>query len=145
MSHSLGLVQKDRGLRIAIRRDVSATASAVWTLLTVVSNWHAWGPPVTAVEYPTPEINAGRAGRLRAFGFVWIPFRIEHVGDYEWTWTVWGQTPPADGHRVEPRGQDSCRVVLELPLWAPWYLPVCLLALRNVARLAREAERRSDQ
>jgi hypothetical protein len=140
MSYSLGLVRTDRGRRIAIGRDVAAAASTVWTLLTVVSNWEAWGPPVTAVEYPTREIKPDTAGRLNAVGLGWIPFRIEHVGDSEWTWTVWGRTPPADGHRVEPRGRDSCRVVLELPLWAPWYLPVCVVALRTIAR---EAQRRS--
>lgn len=55
--------------------------------------------------------------------------------DREWTWTVRGLTPPADGHRVEALGADRCRVVLELPLWAPWYLPLCWIALRNVAGL----------
>ena len=103
------------------------------------------GPPVTAVEYPTREINPGTPGRLRAFGLVWIPFRIEHVGDCEWTWTVWGLTPPADGHGVEEMGEGRSRVYFQLPLWAPWYLPVCLVALRNVARLARETQRRSDR
>lgn len=136
VTYSLGVISTDRGFRIALGRTVEAPADAVWTVLTTVARWQEWGPPVTGVDYPDSTISAGTRGRLRAFGLAWIPFRIETVDDAAWTWSVWGRTPPADGHRVESLGPRRCRALLELPLWAPWYLPVCLVALRNVAQVA---------
>jgi hypothetical protein len=137
MPYSLRMVDTDRGYRIALGRTVDRPAPRVWAVLTTVSLWHEWGPTVTGVDAPDPTISEGTAGRVQAFGLRWIPFRIEAVDDMAWTWSVWGRTPPADGHRVESLGPTTCRAVLELPLWAPWYLPLCLIALRNVARVAR--------
>lgn len=145
MSADVSLTRSDRGPRIALARTVEAPAVAAWETLAHVSRWTEWGPPVTGVDYPHRTVTAGTAGRLRAFGLLWVSFRIEAVTDRAWTWTVGGLTPPADGHRVEDLGDGRSRVVLELPLWAPWYLPVCWLALRNVARVARDvATARSD-
>lgn len=137
------LVRTDRGQRIEIAREVSAPAGTVWELLTDVTYWEEWGPPVTDVDYPERTIRAGTDGRVQAFGVLWVPFRIETVEGYLWTWTVAGMTPPADGHRVDDLGDGRCRAVLELPLWAPWYLPLCWLALRNIATLAEKLERRT--
>lgn len=137
VSHHLGIVQTDRGRRIEVGRDVPVPAATVWRVFTDVGLWHEWGPPVTDVDYPDRTISADTAGRVQAFGFLWVPFRIEVVEDMLWTWTVRGHAPPADGHRVDDLGEGTCRAVLELPLWAPWYLPLCLAALRNVARVAR--------
>jgi hypothetical protein len=140
MTYSLGLVNTDRGYRIALGRTVPVPARTVWAVFTTVSLWAEWGPPVTGVDYPDPTISEGTGGRVQAFGLFWIPFRIEAVADMAWTWSVWGQTPPADGHRVESLGPTTSRAVLELPLWAPWYLPLCLVALRTVARVARREQ-----
>jgi len=132
--YDLSLIHTDRGRRIALARDVDAPAAAVWEVLTDVNRWEDWGPPVTDVDYPDRTITAGTTGRVQAFGFLWVPFRVETCWNYAWTWSVWGLTPPADGHRVEDLGGGRSRVVLELPLWAPWYLLLCRVALRNVAR-----------
>lgn len=147
MNLDLGLVRTDRGIRFVLGRELAVPAATAWRVLTDVDCWEEWGPPVTDVEYRSERISAGTSGRVRAFGLFWVPFRIEKVTDSSWTWTVRGQTPPADGHRVEAIGKGRSRVVLELPLWAPWYLPLCWVALRNVARVAEAAyagERGSD-
>lgn len=133
---AISLVETDRGRRIEISRRVDAPAAVVWNLYTRVEHWGAWGPPVSDVEYPDREISAETDGLVQVFGLFWIPFRIETVDEYRWTWSVWGGTPPADGHRVDDLRADACRVALELPLWAPWYLPVCWLALHNIKRVA---------
>ena len=137
MNYDLGLVRTDRGRRIEIGREIATSAPAAWTVLSGVSHWNAWGPPVTDVEYPDERVSPQTSGRVRVFGRFWVPFRIETVDGMEWTWSVRGLTPPADGHGVEELGEDRSRVFLQLPLWAPWYLLVCVLALRNIGRAAR--------
>lgn len=136
MKHGLSLVRTRRGRRIAVTREVAADARAVWRLFADTTRWTEWGPPVTDVEYAGREVSAHTSGRLQALWLLWLPFTVETVRGRQWTWTVRGFTPPADGHRVEGIADDRCRAVLELPLWAPWYLPLCLLALWNVARIA---------
>lgn len=130
------LVRTDRGRRIAVSRVVDAPTAAVWEVLTDVSRWPDWGPLVTDVAYPDRTITAGTTGKVQVLGVLWVPFRIDTCWNYAWTWSVWGIRPPADGHRVEDLGGGRSRVVLELPLWAPWYLVVCWLALRNIVRTA---------
>jgi hypothetical protein len=129
----LSLVDTDRGRRIAIGREIGAPASDVWAAFARPDRWHEWGPPVTGVDYDGEAVAAGTAGRVRAFGLVWVPFRVTSAADRSWTWTVGGVAPPADGHRVEDLDEERCRAVLELPPWAPWYLPLCALALWNLA------------
>jgi hypothetical protein len=135
--HDLRLVRTDRGRRIEIGREVATPAASVWAVLTDVSLWTAWGPSVTAVEYPGESISPQTSGRVRALGLFWVAFQIESVEDMDWTWTVRGLTPPADGHGVEELGEGHSRVYFQLPLWAPWYLLVCLVALRNIAAVAQ--------
>jgi hypothetical protein len=42
---------------------------------------------------------------------------------------------PATGHRVVP-DPGGCVVTFTVPWWAPFYLPVCAVALRRIERLA---------
>lgn len=130
----LSLVETDRGRRIAVSRTVEAPATAVWEVLIDVTRWSDWGPLVTDVDYSGRTITAGTTGRVRILGALWVPFRVDTCWNFEWTWSVWGATPPADGHRVEDLGGGRSRVVMELPLWAPWYLAVCWLALARIGR-----------
>lgn len=140
MNVSVGRRSTERGERITVRRRVEAPADVVWEVLTDTERWPDWGPPVTDVDYPDGEIVPDTTGDVEALGVLDVPFRIEDVDDEVWTWTAWGRTPPADGHRVEPIGDDACRVTLELPLWAPWYVPLCVVALRNVAGLVEDRD-----
>lgn len=143
---TVSLVDTDRGRRIEISKQVDAPAATVWNLHTRVEHWGAWGPAVSDVDYPDRVISADTDGLVQVFGLFWVPFRIETVEEHRWTWSVWGRTPPADDHRVDDLSADGasggdpsgagCRVALELPLWAPWYLPVCWLALHNMKRVA---------
>jgi hypothetical protein len=41
-----------------------------------------------------------------------------------------------DGHRVGAIDDDCSWTALQLALWAPWYLPLCLLALWLLSRRA---------
>lgn len=138
--YDLRLVRTDRGPRIEIGRDVATPAASVWVVLTDVSLWTAWGPSVTAVEYPGETISPQTSGRVRTLWLRWIPFRIETVEGMDWTWTVGGRTPPADGHGIEELDDRHSRVYLQLPLWAPWYLLVCVVALRNIASVAQRED-----
>jgi hypothetical protein len=124
------------GRRIEVSRVVDAPAEVAWNLLADTGNWRDWGPPVTGVDPDDTVIEPGTTGRVHALHLAWVPFRIEACEDHRWTWSVFGRSPPADGHRVEPVGPEQSRIVLECPLWAPWYVPLCLLALSNLARLA---------
>lgn len=123
------------GRRIDVSRPVAASADRVWRLLTDTRYWPSWGPSVVGVDIDDPVIDAGSRGRVRTPVGVWIPFSVIDCADYRWTWRVAGIR--ATGHRVDPAGPDRCRVAFEVPLWAPWYLPVVWLALRRIARLAR--------
>lgn len=145
MTYGVSLVRTDRGRRIAVTREVAAAPDVAWRLLAEVGRWSEWGPPVTDVEYPEPAVTEGTGGRVRVLGLLWVPFTVETVGDRSWTWTVRGLTPPADGHRVEALGEDRSRVVLELPLWAPWYVPLCLLATWLLARIAAAEAAPTDE
>jgi hypothetical protein len=128
------------GKRITVSRVVDAPAAFAWELLANTGHWPDWGPPVTAVDPAETTITAGMDGRVQAFGAFWVPFRVERCADRRWTWSVKGFSPPADGHRVEAVDDDRARIVLECPLWAPWYIPLCAKALANLARLCRDRD-----
>lgn len=125
------------GRRIEVSRVVDAPADVAWDLIANTGNWREWGPPVTGVDPDETDLEAGMTGRVHTLHLAWVPFRIEACEDRRWTWSVFGRSPPADGHRVEPDGPGRSRIVLEVPLWAPWYIPLCYRALSNLARLAR--------
>jgi hypothetical protein len=120
--------------------EVSSTldvpAAFAWALLTDTHAWPKWGPSVRAVEAPTRFIAAGMRGRLQTAPGLWLPFEIT---DWEegraWAWRVGGI--PATGHRVTALTARSCRVEFTIPSWAPFYVPVCRLALSRLDTLAR--------
>lgn len=136
MKHGLAVLDTRRGRRLEVSREIAAPASTVWALLVDVTRWPAWGPAVTDVAYAGRSLSAGTTGRVQVLGLLWLPFAIEGVESWRWTWTVAGRTPPADGHRVDGIADDRCRASFELPLWAAPYLLVCWVALWSLARLA---------
>jgi len=101
--------------------------------------WPEWGPSVTAVECEGGHIVEGATGRVRLPGGLWVPFEMDSLSrptdetPGRWTWRV--RDVPATGHRVEPLGDERCRVVFELPLLAAGYAPVCHRALDRIERL----------
>jgi hypothetical protein len=120
---------------LEVSADIASSAAVAWALLTDTHAWPQWGPSVRAVESPTRVITAGTRGRVQTTVGLWVPFEIT---DWEegacWAWRVTGV--PATGHRVTPVSASSCRVVFLIPRWAPFYRPVCRLALRRLDVLA---------
>ncbi len=117
---------------------LAAPAPRVWQLLIDTHAWPQWGPSVRAVAAPTRFITAGTRGRVQTAPGLWLPFEIT---DWEegraWAWRVGGL--PATGHHVTPVTRSSCRVAFTIPAWAPFYVPVCRLALRRLDTLAEQA------
>ncbi len=110
---------------------LAAPAPRVWELLIDTHAWPHWGPSVRAVDAPARFIAAGLRGRVQTTPGPWLPFEIT---DWEegrfWAWRVGGI--PATGHRVTPATENSCHVTFTIPSWAPFYMPVCRLALRRL-------------
>jgi uncharacterized protein YndB with AHSA1/START domain len=114
---------------------IEAPPQEVWDLLVDIEAWPRWGPSVLGAELDAGELGPGVTGKVRVPPGVSLSFEVT---DYEpgtyWAWKVAGV--PATGHRVTPTS-SGCRVTFEVPWWAPGYLPVCVLALRRLALLAR--------
>jgi len=123
---------------LEVSETIASSAAVAWALLTDTHAWSQWGPSVRAVEAPTRFITAGMRGRVQTTPGLWLPFQI---ADWEegraWAWRVAGV--PATGHRVTPVTESSCRVTFTIPRWAPFYVPVCRIALRRIASLAKTA------
>ncbi|KPJ80461.1 MAG: hypothetical protein AMJ58_08550 [Gammaproteobacteria bacterium SG8_30] len=117
------------------RAHVAAPASVAWSLLTDTQTWPRWGPSVRGVDTPSRFIGAGVRGRVQTAIGLWLPFEVDdwEPGAY-WHWRVGGVA--ATGHRVNPLDATSCEVVLTMPAWAPFYRPVCRVAIDRIARLA---------
>ena len=115
---------------------VAAPAPRVWQLLIDTHTWPRWGPSLRAVDAPARFITTGLRGSVQTAPGFWLQFEIT---DWEegraWAWRVGGI--PATGHRVTPLTERSCRVEFTIPSWAPFYVPVCRLALRRLDALAR--------
>ena len=118
------------------RAQISARSSTVWRWLTDTQLWPQWGPSVRAVEYPTRFIGPNGEGRVQATAGFWLPFQITHWEQGRaWSWRVAGVR--ATGHRVRPVTHDSCELTFTVPAWAPFYHPVCTIAIRRISGLAR--------
>jgi len=131
---SIETVRTPEGRRLLVSRRVDASPAAAWELFTDTTRWDEWGPSVTGVECEDRFIEAGTEGRLRTVGGLRVPFRVETCRDRRWAWRVAGV--PATGHRVESiDAGERCRIGFEVPIWAAPYVPVCLVALRRMARL----------
>jgi hypothetical protein len=116
---------------------INAPATVGWRLLTDTHAWPDWGPSVRAVDAPYRYINAGMRGRVQTTPGLWLPFAITSWEEGRaWAWRVGGV--PATGHIVSPTGPDTCRITFTIPAWAPFYVPVCRMALTKLAALARQ-------
>lgn len=122
--------------RPAVDRFIEASPDVVWRLLTDVNSWPSWGPSVRGAKLADGTSALSSQSR----GVVWtvlgarLPFRITRWEDgRRWDWTVTGV--PATGHEVVPEA-GGCRVRFEVPWWAVGYLPVCVLALQRLEKMA---------
>ena len=122
---------------LEVSADIASSAAVAWRLLTDTHAWPQWGPSVRAVDATARFITAGMTGRVQTTPGLWLPFEItEWQQGRAWAWRVAGI--PATGHRVAPLTASSCRVAFTIPRWAPFYVPVCRLALRRLDALATE-------
>jgi carbon monoxide dehydrogenase subunit G len=124
---------------LEVAATINAPAAVAWRFLTDTHAWPQWGPSVRSVEAPARFITAGMRGRVQTTFGVWLPFEITHWGEgSHWSWTVAGI--PATGHLIQATGPHGCRVTFTIPVWAPFYRPVCRTALRALGRLATRVE-----
>lgn len=119
--------------------DVAVTcpvpAEVAWDVSIDLALWPEWGPSVVAVDPPTGSVRPGMTGRVRTPVGVWLPFTVDDVdAGHRWTWHI--GPVPATGHRVDRVTDDTCRLVIEVPLWAAAYGIVCHVALRRLSGLA---------
>lgn len=119
-----------------VHRDIAAPADAVWDLLVDVRAWPAWGPSVrrAALDGGGTHVERGSRGTVWTVAGVGLPFTITGFDPgRHWSWRVAGV--PATGHTVTATA-DGCRVVFEVPWWAPAYLTVCAVALARIDTMA---------
>jgi uncharacterized protein YndB with AHSA1/START domain len=122
---------------VDVTRWIDAPAAAVWTQLAETRHWPAWGPTVAAVDPADATVRPGLRGTVRTPVGVELPFEVTAVEPgRRWAWEVAGVT--ATDHLVEPDG-DGCTATIRIPSWAPFYAPVCALALRRIASRARDS------
>lgn len=125
------------GTTLAVGRDVAVAPAVAAEYLRDTRRWPEWGPAIDAVESDDRYVTRGTTGRVRVAG-AWLPFRVTARNDRRWDWRVSGI--PATGHRVDRYAgdPDRSRVVVEVPLVAAWYVPVCRRALDRFAALVEE-------
>lgn len=113
-------------------RDMASRPEVVWDVISRLEHWPAWGSTITAVEPSSGRVQPGLTGRVKTVAGPWLSFEVTDVTEGEsWDWRVAGI--PATGHRVEPTEEGS-RVTFTAPIWAPFYLPVLIRALRRIER-----------
>ena len=127
------------GATLAVGRDVDARPEATAKALRDTRRWPEWSPSVRGVESTERYVESGTTGRVRVAG-AWVPFRVTAATRLRWDWAVAGV--PATGHRVERYSGEGgrCRAVIEVPLLAAPYVPVCRRALDRFAALVEGGE-----
>lgn len=125
------------GTTLAVGRDVAVAPSVAAEALRDTRTWPDWGPAIDAVESDDRYVTRGTRGRVRVGG-AWIPFRVTACNGRRWEWRVAGV--PATGHRVDSYAgaSDRSRVVVEVPIAAAWYVPVCRRALDRFAAIVED-------
>lgn len=115
---------------------IQAPCRVIWDVLTDTSRWVEWGPSVVAVECADRFIQPGSRGRVRTALGLWAPFAVTEMDDGRyWSWEVFGVR--ATGHRVGSVGENVCRLVFEVPIFAAPYIIVCRIALHRIARILK--------
>jgi hypothetical protein len=107
-------------MRPSLGIDVAASSERAWRELVELDRWPEWGPTVRAARLDdgSRRLHAGATGSVQTTPGLWLPFRVD-----EWV-------------DAGPRRVWSCRVEMSVPWWAPAYLGVVALALRNIRRRA---------
>lgn len=118
-----------------MHHDVDAPAESLWSLLTDLDRWPAWGPTVRRAELDGHRLEAGARGTVTTVLGIRLPFEVTtHLDGACWAWRVAGV--PATTHTVQALGPGACRVGFGVPWPAAPYLVVCRVALRRLEALA---------
>ncbi len=125
------------GATLAVGRDVAVAPAVAAEYLRDTRRWPDWGPAIDAVESDDRYVTRGTTGEVRVAGS-WLPFRVTACNGRRWDWRISGI--PATGHRVDSYAgePDRSRVVVEVPVVAAWYVPVCRRALDRFAALVED-------
>jgi hypothetical protein len=133
---SMNRTWADNLLTISVSRHYQASPQAAWQLLTDTTLWPLWGPTVRDVRCSERFIRKGSEGKVLTPIGLWVPFMVTEYDDFRfWGWRVAGIR--ATGHRLIASGDNSCRVVFELPCWWLPYVMVCRRAAANMDELLR--------
>ncbi len=115
--------------------EIAAEPAVVWDLISRFEQWPRWGLSVTDVESGHNHVDVGAVGRVKTPLGLWLPFRITNVEPgHSWQWRVAGVA--ATGHHVAQLGSGGTHVVFTVPWLAAPYLPVVMLSLRRLRRIA---------
>ncbi len=125
------------GATLAVGRDVAVPPAVAAEFLRDTRTWPEWGPAIDGVESSDRLVRTGTEGRVDVAG-AWLPFRVTGCNGRRWDWRIAGL--PGTGHRVDRYAgdPDRCRVVIEVPLVAAGYVPVCRRALDRFAALVED-------
>ena len=124
---------------IEVYRDMRVSCDKVWDIITDTTRWVEWGPSITEVVCEDRYIRKGSRGKVRTAIGLWVHYEITAFDEGEyWSWRVFGI--PATGHRVEPQGDNTCRLIFEMPFLAAPYAYVCKTALKRIARIVEQSD-----
>ncbi len=127
-------------MRPSLGIDVAASSERAWQELVELDRWPEWGPTVRGARLDdgARRLHSGATGSVQTTPGLWLTFVVDEWVDAGprrvWSWSVAGVH--ATEHSVSARGPTRCRVEMSVPWWAPAYLGVVALALRNIRRLA---------
>jgi hypothetical protein len=127
-------------MRPSLGIDVAAPAGRAWQELVELDRWPEWGPTVRGARLDDGRrrLYAGATGSVQTTPGLWLPFRVDEYVEAGprrvWSWRVAGVH--ATEHAVVAQGPSRCRVEMSVPWFAPAYLGVVALALRNIRRRA---------
>jgi uncharacterized protein YndB with AHSA1/START domain len=123
--------------------EIEAPAATLWALLVDLDAWPQWGPSVRRASVEGGVLAAGARGKVETAVGATLDFEVTRFEPgRRWAWKVRGLD--ATDHRVEPLGQDRCRVSFGVAWPAAPYLAVCRIALRRLERLATDQPERAD-
>jgi uncharacterized protein YndB with AHSA1/START domain len=122
---------------LIVSRVIRAEPRRVWETIIDTEQWPRWGWSVRAVRCRERYIRGGSRGQVQTPIGLWVPFAVVSFEENSWwDWKI-GRIQ-ATGHRVRAVAEGQCRLSIEIPWWAPFYMIVCWFALRRVARLVEE-------